>query len=389
MKTKMPSSLSFTDTLNLDPEAKIAERFPPISRIFEPSTPAILYPAGLMARSAAETLQHMGVRLIGFGDSNPLLWGKPIDNFPVFSPQQIMLEFPDASILLASGMYDSEITEMLVSLGCKWIYPLPFLNHCLPEVFAAREYQNSFEEVTNPANHAKINQVYQLLADEESRRVFASKIEYMVTLDKRKLDQIFSTRPQYFDPEIIHLSDREVFVDCGAFTGDTLNEFLELSNGKFQAYHAFEPDPKNFADLQQIAAHDPQRIWAVQKGLAEKTGQLSFLKTSKVDARFVEGNDPSAELLSVVKLDEYFANLNKPTFIKMDIEGSEVSALRGAAQIIASNQPILAVSIYHFPGDLWNIPYLIHQFNPGYRLFIRHYAREIVETVCYALPVGR
>jgi len=88
-------------------------------------------------------------------------------------------------------------------------------------------------------------------------------------------------------------------------------------------------------------------------------------------------------------VDEYIIGRQPPTFLKLDIEGFEASALRGAANLIAKHQPVLAISAYHYPEDLWKIPNLIHELNPDYCLLIRHYTREIDDTVCYAIPRWR
>ena len=68
----------------------------------------------------------------------------------------------------------------------------------------------------------------------------------------------------------------------------------------------------------------------------------------------------------------------------MDIEGSEIPALLGARSIIQSDHPTLAISVYHRGDDLWEIPALLLEMNPGYRLYLRHHAHSICETVCYA-----
>jgi hypothetical protein len=356
-------SLSFTNILETDLEVALQQRFPPLDRLFDQKTPAMLYPAGRLSRAAAMELRKRGVAVIGFGDRNASLWESSMDGFPVFSPQQIMEQYSGCSILVGTSMYDSEVCELFVNGGCQWIYPMPWLSHRLPEIYANREYKGALEAVANPQNHDAINQAFHLFADEESRRTFASKIEYLLTFEKRRLDEMCSREQIYFDSEIVQRSDHEMFLDGGAFKGDTLEQFLGTSKGIFKEYHAFEPDSGNFALLQQKASVDPQRIFAIRCGLASQSGALRFISTSGADAQFVsEGQH---------------------------IEGFEASALRGAANLIAKHQPVLAISAYHYPEDLWKIPNLIHELNPSYCLLIRHYTREIDDTVCYAIPRWR
>ena len=70
----------------------------------------------------------------------------------------------------------------------------------------------------------------------------------------------------------------------------------------------------------------------------------------------------------------------------MDIEGSETDALLGAQNLLSKNSPIVAVSIYHRPSDLWEIPLMLTELMPASSVYIRHYTREIDDTVCYAVP---
>jgi hypothetical protein len=78
-----------------------------------------------------------------------------------------------------------------------------------------------------------------------------------------------------------------------------------------------------------------------------------------------------------------------PTFIKMDIEGAEPLALLGAHELLRRYHPVLAVCTYHRTEHLWQIPNLIHAIAPEYRIFLRRYAEECWEGVCYAIPPQR
>ena len=79
---------------------------------------------------------------------------------------------------------------------------------------------------------------------------------------------------------------------------------------------------------------------------------------------------------------------NEPVdFIKMDIEGAEINALIGAYKIIQDYRPVLAISVYHKPEHLFQIPMLIRAFMPDYKLYLRHYREcSVSETICYAIP---
>lgn len=290
-------SLSFTNILETDLETALKKQFPPLNRLFDNKSSVILYPAGRLSRTAAVKLQKKGVDVIGFGDRNASLWTSSLEGLPVFSPQQIMEQFSGCSILVGTGLHDSEVCEFFTNGGCKWVYPLPWLSHCLPDIFATREYKGALEAVANPQNHDAINHAFALFSDEESRRTFASKIEYLLTFEKWRLDKIRSSGTIYFDSEFIQLSDQEIVLYGGAFTGDTLEYFVKISKGKFKEYHAFEPDSSNFALLQRKASADPCRIFTIRNGLANQSGMLRFINTSAFDAQFADNDQQGGELL--------------------------------------------------------------------------------------------
>jgi hypothetical protein len=88
-----------------------------------------------------------------------------------------------------------------------------------------------------------------------------------------------------------------------------------------------------------------------------------------------------------VTLDELLAE-ERPTFIKMDIEGGEIEAIHGAARTIRRSRPKLAVCVYHSPDHLWQIPLLLKQMLPDFRLTLRSHMLDGFDTVCYCLPVS-
>ena len=97
-------------------------------------------------------------------------------------------------------------------------------------------------------------------------------------------------------------------------------------------------------------------------------------------------NPREVKTARMIKLDSLLRH-EKVSFIKMDIEGSELEALKGAQTIIKEQRPKMAICVYHKIEDLWKIPLFLHKINPEYKIYIRHHAKFWVsETVCYAIP---
>jgi hypothetical protein len=72
-------------------------------------------------------------------------------------------------------------------------------------------------------------------------------------------------------------------------------------------------------------------------------------------------------------------------FIKMDIEGFELRALRGACRTLHTYKPRLAISLYHSPSDFVTIPGFLKDLGLGYRLYLDHHTIHSEETVLYAV----
>jgi FkbM family methyltransferase len=380
---------SLGSMLDRDPNAwraTLDQRYSVLDEVLTGRRKAVVYPAARMGREAATRLRSIGVEVVAFGDLNPMSHGGQIDGLPVLSPAQVSASHRADAILISSTMYDSAIREDLEARGCQCVVPVGYLNLRLPDIFSAREYNGAWTAAADPANRPDIEAAHSLLSDQESRRVFEGKLAYYLSLDKARLDDIKATTPIYFDRSVYKLGDEEVVVDGGAYVGDTLSAFLDRCSGRFHSYVAFEPDPASFGRLATVAASDPSRITAVQAGLAERTTSARLLSTQGADSRLLRGDEAGGEDVPVVGLDEYFEGRPAPTLIKMDIEGAEADALIGAAGLLGTASPKMAISAYHFPTDLWRIPVLLEKLMPDSSLYLRHYTREVDDTVCYAIP---
>jgi FkbM family methyltransferase len=235
----------------------------------------------------------------------------------------------------------------------------------------------------------EINRIYDLLADNLSRLVFERVISFRLTLDSSLIHDIFDPNI-YFGNDVIPSYNGEAFIDCGAFTGDTLIDFNARDNCECSIYHALEPSDDNFQDLlKNIKKYGIEYARAHKTGVWSVKKDLSFSKNSGIGDRICEYGELR---ISVDAIDNLFEG-QAVGFIKMDIEGAEEEAIRGAMSTIKKQKPILAVSAYHKPADIWEVPALIQkigscQFDSSrlpYRIFLRHHSRHIDDTVCYAV----
>lgn len=192
---------------------------------------------------------------------------------------------------------------------------------------------------------------------------------------------------QYFDlPELKKYQKKdEVFIDAGAFDGQTSAMFAKWA-GNYKKIFVLEPDPQNREKCQKALDLIGAKYELLPFGAWNKREELSFMAGLN-GASHVEGNRPESSEKQIIvqadKLDDLIHE--KVSFIKMDIEGAEINALKGAEKIIKTYKPKMAVCVYHKKEDIWEIPKLILGYVPEYKLYLRHYSLSKDETVLYCI----
>jgi FkbM family methyltransferase len=310
---------------------------------------------------------------------------------PVLAPRDASARFSDASVFVvtiwgARGRDRmSDRVSALQTLGCKRVVPFGPLAWKYPEGMLPHYAVDLPHKALEQAG--EVAQAFDLWADAESRREYLAQLRWRLFFDASELGPP-NVDSIYFPPDLFRLSAQETFVDCGAFDGDTLADFLARSGGSLSKYVAFEPDPQNFGRLATRVAALPaverQRI-ELQCGVV--AGEIGVV-------RFVAGSGPASHVgdgeleVKAVTLDECLGD-TRATFIKMDIEGAEPEALLGARRQIVECRPILAISCYHLQDHLWKIPLLIRSIAADYALYLRPHDLDGWDLVCYAIPPSR
>ena len=231
-------------------------------------------------------------------------------------------------------------------------------------------------------NTERIKRVTDLLEDKKSKYIFQGMVKFRHTLDRNNYPYHVIKEQQYFFSGL-RLKKDEVFIDCGAFTGDTLDVFCKHCP-IYKKIIAFEPDTKNFKALQNKHGNKPDII-LFKTGVSDSDGEVSFLENGGTTSKIYEHKNatkiPVRSIDSVLR--ELGAGERKVTFIKMDVEGAELRALKGASETILREKPKLAISIYHKKEDMIEIAEYIHDLVPEYKLYVRQYD-FVFETVLYA-----
>ncbi len=351
----------------------------------------VLFGAGGLGRRCLAGLRHYGIEPIAFADNNCKLWGKQVEGLPVFEPHEAAANFGKTAVFVVTiwGAFSADRMidrlNQVLALGCTTVVPFGPLLWKYPERSLPHYAVDLPHHLIEKADDVLC--CFDLWEDDESLQEYVGQVQWRLSFDFGAMAPP-AREAIYFPPGLIELGSREVFVDCGAFDGDTLGLFLRQSKSVFARAFALEPDPANFARLSASAAVLPDavrsRIELKRAAVGAQEGKVRFLAQGTPSSSVGSGNLE----VDCVTLDRYLGDC-APTFIKMDIEGAEPDAIRGAASVIREHSPILAISCYHLQDHLWSIPLLIQSLNPDYSFYLRPHDLEGWDLVCYAIPRSR
>ena len=233
------------------------------------------------------------------------------------------------------------------------------------------------------AHQNDVEQIANLLADDFSREVYLAAIKYRKTHNPKDAPK-YSKHDQYFVKDIVPLTEEEVFVDCGAYDGNTALQFVSWCGEKqYNKIWCLEPDNITMNKLKNTLS-GVRGCSILPYGASDEEKEVSFITTGGEGSKIGgTSNVPGANTIKTMALDDLLQG-EKVTFIKMDIEGEEYNALVGAKEIIATQKPRLAISVYHRADDIIKIPALLLELVPEYKFCIRHYSILSNETILYA-----
>jgi FkbM family methyltransferase len=303
------------------------------------------------------------------------------------SVQEAVHKFKGQAVFVVAIFHSSAGQEQLKKLGCREVVTTPVLcrHFGSPLVpIASIDFPTAIDH-----HRPEVVRCEALWADEKSRALYKQILSWFLADDQATFAEHDPESDLYFPPDLWKPNAQEYFVDCGAFDGDSLLFLVHKTGSKFSGATAYEPDPKNFKALQErLAAQPPdlrQKIRPVNAAVGAKRGVVHFSVSGTAASSVKESGALPVDCLA---LDDEFRDTH-PTYIKMDLEGYELEALAGAGQLLASRPPILAITCYHKVEHLWQIPLLIRSYQPNYRFYLRRYAEDSWETVCYAVPPDR
>lgn len=354
-----------------------------VSRMRANGNPVVMFGAGCVAQMTWEFMvrENMPVDKVAL-NRQYITEGMTFHGLPVVAIEDLVEEAVAFNCIVALQYVSDALQQYLHSKGAEvLVYDPAFIG-----VGTTLWYTAEF-----CAEHAgTLNAFYDQLGDERSRDTLVAFLNQRISARRGTYQAVYEPM-HYFPVDLVRLQDGEVFVDCGAYNGDSIQAFMREVERQHVAgprrIIGFEPESGNFAQLCSNT-----RQWAfceqVNKGVWNKASVLYFQPGQALSSRLSEqGADTvSIELDSI----DNILQGGEATFIKMDIEGSELKALQGAENTIRTCKPLLAISLYHKPEDLLTIPQYIQSLNNEYAFYLRgHHPEMASEMVLYAVPKVR
>lgn len=349
----------------------------------------VLVGAGGLGRRTLAGLRALGRPPLAFADN---FKAGQVDGVPVLSLTEAVERHGDDAVFLitiwgaGSSHRHAHTRERLCGLGARHVASFGLLYWKHAETFLP---YYALDLPGRSLEHADaIRSAYELWSDEASRAQFLAQLRLRLHLD---FDGLPAPTPDpYFPPDVLALRPGEVFVDGGAFDGDTLVPFVERCPD-FGAVLAIEPDATNAARLRARLADwngVRERVEVQVAALGSRAGTARLASTGTMSSRTSAAPGADGIEIPVHTLDALCRD-RRPTFVKLDIEGAELEALAGARETIARARPVLAVCTYHCHDHLWRVPLTIASLRGADRYALRAHHEEGWDVVCYAVPEER
>lgn len=322
----------------------------------------VLYGMGNAADKILDWCEANGVEVQGVFASDEFVRGQVFRGFLVERYDTLIERLGrDILIVIAFASEHTVVLDKFKELADKHDVLAPHLSLFAEEEKVSKSWLKKYE--------SKLQYVYDNLADALSRQVFADIINYKLS---GKISYLFSSESKrmYDLKTLFSWTDNEVYIDLGAYNGDTLLEVKNLTNARWQKAIAVEPDRKNCRKLRTLTNKLLQEglpVTVYEKGIWKEEGELSFSDSGGRQSTFMGA---AKNTVAVTTIDAISENLHI-SYIKMDVEGAEKEALKGGSGVITNDMPKMFIAAYHYDNDIFLLPLLIWSLVPQYKIYLR------------------
>jgi FkbM family methyltransferase len=284
--------------------------------------------AGKYGKQTLRALEHAGYKVVAFLDNDVIKQGKKESGVKIYSVSKFVRDF-----------YEKNVVVILD-------------NQRIANIFFSELYELGWDQ----------------------KKIFRTKDDIV----RSEFGNI------YFDLPELNIGNNEIFLDAGSFDGATSKTFIKECGGSYKKIYALEP-MKDAFELVKINLKDEHDVVCIKAALGDKVTKTGFSQsfTGLMGSRIGEHGD-YVEMVDVETID-HILDGQPVSFIKFDIEGAELNALKGAHLTLSKYKPKLAISLYHKREDLIEIPLWLKRNIPDYKYYLRHYSNKQWDLVLYCV----
>ena len=345
--------------------------------------PIILYGAGMAVGIILHVCRANNINITLLCDSNKTGRYKQSDvSLPIISPQELVEKHSDSSVIVTSWKFEKEIRENLKSIGFddNNVFSFYYPQRITPKIFQ-KDYYDGYKWA------------YDFYEDEISKQLVLDKIKSYLTSEPLKPN----TGRNIYSEDVFKFGEDEVLLD-GAYDEDIIknvNAFSNITKGRYKYIYVFKPendtlksDLDNYGNVEifSLGLGSNERVETFFYNGLLSSGFVSCKYYATTEHKFssTEFKTTEKNVVSIDGLIEKGIIKHTPTFIKLDIEGSEADALIGAADLIKNHKPKLAICAYHQPQDVYELPEIILSIRDDYKFMLRQHDYGYYETLLYA-----
>jgi FkbM family methyltransferase len=380
--------------------------------------PIVLFGAGALGKEMLFTLQQKNIYPVAFCDNNPDLLGQRINGLPVINLEMLLRDYSKSYVVICISGQELSVSAQLKEFGFNEqqifrkdqstinkliaMYAMVGTQSVYCEAVESSRPQNIMSWLEQ--RQEELDRTYHCYEDQLSKDLFVTKLAVLASdlhfyLFKRFM-LLFSEpthefgllnypgTPEdyyYFNNDVLSVDDNEIYVDVGAFDGDSIETFIDACNKNSVSYKqifALEPDPdcftlldNNYGGRAGVSLH--------KIGLWSESKTLEFVpSTEALHDQAGTISDTGSVKIEALTLDDFLSG-EPASFIKMDPSCDVEEVMKGAAKTISKYKPKLALGIYHSLNEFINVPQFIKSQCSEYKLYLRHNTYHLCDTDLY------
>ena len=342
--------------------------------------PVVLYGTGDAAEKIIRELDIRNIRVSGIFASDGFVRDREFAGFKVTDYKTAKDVFGDMTVLLCFGSHRPDVMENIVRISREQdLYA--------PDLPVAGE--GLFDKAFYEAHKDRLEAVRERLADDQSRLVFDKVIEYKLN---GRIDPLLECSTTEEENWRLFLGEEaaccagngrlagerpetgKLFVDLGAYTGDTVELYRKIRRCEGNHIVALEPEKRNFRKLSEnLKSLENTELINAAAWDSDGTAFFEKGKGRGTHEGLLEGQTGAGKgtVKTALRSPDSVLSGRRADFIKMDIEGAEHRAILGAGQTIKAFRPRMLIAAYHRTEDLFDIPETVLSIRPDYRLYLR------------------